>query len=72
MRYADFRAERVCVGSRMAERGWNTTVGSRWKQSGIRWTVKGAEVILALRCCVLGDGYDEFGARRAKTRDVST
>ena len=60
MRYPDFRAQGLCVGSGIVESGCKMVVGSRLKQSGMRWTVHGANAILALRCCVLGGGYEDF------------
>ncbi len=60
MRYPDFRAQGLCVGSGVVESGCKSIVGSRLKQSGMRWTVNGANSILALRCCVLSGGYEDF------------
>ena len=35
---------------------YHTVVGGRLKQSRMRWTVAGANVVIALRCYVLGGG----------------
>ena len=72
MRYPDFRAQSLCVGSGVVESACKRIVGSRLKQSGMRWTVYGANAILTLRCCVLSGGYEDFWAHRAETREVST
>ena len=72
MRYPDFRAQGLCVGSGIVESGCKMVVGSRLKQSGMRWTVHGANAILALRCCVLGGGYEDFWAQRAEIPAAST
>ena len=34
------------------------------KQSGMRWSVRGANAILALRCCILSDRFEDFWASR--------
>ena len=40
------------VGSEgVIEAGCKTVIGSRLKQSGMFWTVRGANAIIALRCC---------------------
>jgi hypothetical protein len=39
------------VGSGVIEAGCKTVIGSRLKQSGMFWTVRGANAIVALRCC---------------------
>ena len=36
MRYDEFRAQGLCVGSRVVEAGCKTVVGERCKQSGMR------------------------------------
>ncbi|HEY6342295.1 MAG TPA: hypothetical protein VIY49_12445, partial [Bryobacteraceae bacterium] len=38
------------VGSGVIEAGCKTVIGQRLKQSGMFWTVSGANSILALRC----------------------
>jgi len=51
MRYPTFRAQHLFVGTGVIEAGCKTLIGSRCKQSGMFWTVRGANSILALRCC---------------------
>ena len=63
MRYPEFRAQGLCVGSGVVEAGCRTVVG-RLKRSGMYWTVDGANAILALRCCVLSGNYEDFWADR--------
>ena len=53
MRYRDFRAAGLCIGSGVVEAGCKTVVGNRLKRAGMHWTVQGANAILALRCCML-------------------
>jgi len=53
MRYPNFRRQHLFVGSGVIEAGCKTVIGSRLKRSGMFWTVRGANVIIALRCCHL-------------------
>jgi hypothetical protein len=64
MRYADFRAKKCFVGSGVIEAGCRTVVGERLKQSGMHWSVRGANAILALRCCILSGRFEDFWAAR--------
>jgi len=45
--------------------GFQTVIGSRLKQSGMFWTVWGANAILAPRCCHLNRRFEDYGGRRA-------
>ena len=59
-RYACFRSQGLFVGSGVIEAGCKTIIGQRLKQSGMRWTVRGANAIIALRCCQLSNRWEEF------------
>jgi hypothetical protein len=50
MRYHWFRRCGLFVGSGVVEASCKTIVGQRLKQSGMHWTVSGADAIIALRC----------------------
>jgi hypothetical protein len=50
MRYPEFRHLHLFVGPGVIEAGCKTVIGSRLKQSGMFWTVWGANAIIALRC----------------------
>jgi hypothetical protein len=66
MRYPDFRRQHLFVGSGVIEAGCKTVIGSRLKQSGMFWTVRGANAIIALRCCRLSGRFEDYwDARRA-------
>ena len=66
MRYPKFRRQHLFVGSGVIEAGCKTVVGSRLKLSGMFWTVRGANAIIALRCCQLNDRFEDYWeARRA-------
>jgi hypothetical protein len=66
MRYPKYRAQHLFVGSGVIEAGCKTVIGSRLKRSGMFWTVRGANAILALRCCHLNGRFEDYWeARRA-------
>ena len=65
MRYPKFRRQHLFVGSGVIEAGCKTVIGSRLKQSGMFWTVRGANAIIALRCCHLNGRFeDDWESRR--------
>lgn len=64
MRYAEFRKMGLFVGSGVIEAGCKTIVGQRLKQSGMRWTVRGANAIIALRCCQLSGQWEDYWENR--------
>ncbi len=65
MRYNVFRSKGLFVGSGVIEAGCRTIVGQRLKQSGMHWTLSGANSIIALRCCVLSNRWEDFWDYRA-------
>ncbi len=65
MRYAEYRARKYFVGSGVVEAGCRTVIGERLKQSGMRWSVRGANAIMALRCCNLSGRFEDFWASRS-------
>ena len=66
MRYAEFRENKFFVGSGVIEAGCRTVIGERLKQSGMRWSVRGANAIIALRCCILSGRFEDFWAFRSR------
>ena len=60
MDYPTFESLGLCVGSGVVEAGCKTTVGVRMKRAGMRWTVRGANAIAALRCCRVSGRYEDF------------
>ena len=64
MRYPKFRRLHLFVGSGVIEAGCKTVIGSRLKRSGMFWTVRGANAILALRCCHLNGRFEDYWAAR--------
>lgn len=65
MRYPDFRSQHLFVGSGVIEAGCKTVIGSRLKQSGMFWTLRGANSIIALRCCQLNGRFENYWEARA-------
>jgi hypothetical protein len=66
MRYPRFRGQHLFIGSGVIEAGCKTVIGCRLKQSGMFWTVRGANAIIALRCCHLNGQFEDYWtARRA-------
>jgi hypothetical protein len=65
MRYGEFREQGFFVGSGVIEAGCKTVVGKRLKQSGMQWTVRGANAIIALRCLHLSGRLEEFWEERS-------
>jgi len=65
MRYAKFRSQGLFVGSGVVEAGCKIIFGQRLKLSGMHWTVRGANAIIALRCCQLSGRWEEFWESRA-------
>ena len=63
--YPKFRRQHLFVGSGVIEAGCKTVIGSRLKQSGMFWTVRGANALIALRCCQLNNRFEDYwNARR--------
>ncbi len=60
MRYPKFREQDLFIGSGVIEAGCRSLIGSRLKQSGLFWTVEGANRIIALRCCRLSGRFEDF------------
>jgi hypothetical protein len=64
MRYPKFRRQHLFVGSGVIEAGCKTVIGSRLKQSGMFWTVRGANAILALRCSQFNGRFEDYWVDR--------
>jgi len=65
MKYDEFRRQGLFVGSGVVEAGCRTVIGQRLKQSGMHWTVEGANSIIALRCCFLSNRWEDFWEARS-------
>lgn len=60
MRYDQFRKDGIFIGSGVVEAACKTLIGQRLKNSGMFWTVKGANRIIALRCCLASNRFEQF------------
>ena len=68
MQYGTFRQQGLFIGSGVIEAGCKTVIGSRCKQSGMFWSVPGAEAILALHCVHASRRLDAFRKYRLNQR----
>ena len=66
MRYPMFRAQGLFVGSGVVEAGCKTVIASRLKRSGMFWTVRGANAIIALRCSYLNRRFEDYWESRSR------
>ena len=66
MRYPKFRRQGLFVGSGVVEAGCKKVIGARLKRSGMFWTVRGANAIIALRCCRLSGRFEDYWEARAR------
>ena len=64
MKYPQFRKQHLFVGSGVIEAGCKTVIGQRLKQSGMFWTVHGANSILALRCSHFNGRFEDYWESR--------
>lgn len=65
MRYPAFRAVGLCISTGVVEAGCKVAIGTRLKRAGMHWTLRGANAIIALRCCRLSARFEGFWERRA-------
>ena len=65
MAYPTFRAKRLCVSTSVVEGACKSVIGNRLKRGGMHWTVAGANAIIALRCAIVSNRFDDCWERRA-------
>jgi hypothetical protein len=53
MQYSRYRRRGLMIGSGPVEAGCKTVVGARLKRSGMRWSSRGADAVLAIRTALL-------------------
>jgi hypothetical protein len=68
MRYHQFREMGLCTSTGVLEAGCKIVVGKRLKQAGMRWTKRGANAILALRCYKLSGRLPSYWERLRQKR----
>lgn len=59
MLYGTYRVKGLFYGSGVVEAGCKTVIGQRCKQAGMFWSEPGAEKVLALRCALYGNQFDQ-------------
>jgi len=64
MRYEQFRAMGLFVGSGVIEAACKNLIGQRLKQSGMKWTERGANAIIELRCSILSNQFEDYWESR--------
>jgi hypothetical protein len=72
MKYGTFREQGLFYGSGVVEAGCKAVIGKRLKQSGMFWSQSGAENILALRCALMGNRWDECWDQINNSRQFPT
>lgn len=65
MQYSCFRRQGLFVGSGVVEAGCKSVIGQRLKRSGMEWSVRGANSIIALRCNIQSGRFEEYWEQRA-------
>jgi hypothetical protein len=66
MRYDEYLAKGYPIGSGVAEGACRHLVKDRLEQTGMRWTVEGAQAMLHIRALYLNDQWGEFLEYRVK------
>jgi hypothetical protein len=64
MKYDEYLAAGYPIGSGVAEGACRHLVRDRLEQTGMRWTVSGAQAMLHVRSLYLNDQWDEFVSSR--------
>lgn len=64
LNYPYFRKIGLSTSSGIVESGCRHVIGERVKRSGMHWTVRGANSIIALRCSRLSGRYENFMDQR--------
>jgi hypothetical protein len=60
MKYDEYSEKGFHIGSGVIEAGCKHVIGTRFKRTGMRWSRKGAENLLALRVSYLNGDWDEM------------
>jgi hypothetical protein len=66
MRYDEYLAKGYPIGSGVAEGACRHLVKDRMEQTGMRWTVDGAQAMLHIRALYLNDQWEEFLEHRVE------
>ena len=71
MRYPKFHEQGFCTSTGVVESGCKVVVGTRLKRSGMRWSLRGANAIIPLRCSKLSGRFESFWERRAQRNQAA-
>ena len=71
MDYPRFEREGFCTSTGVVEAGCKVVIGTRLKRTGMHWTQRGADAIIALRCSKLSGRFQDFWERRADLRKAA-
>jgi hypothetical protein len=71
MRYREFYQQGLCTSTGVVEAGCKVAIGTRLKRSGMHWTVRGSNAIIALRCSKLSGRFQDFWERRSQIRKAA-
>ena len=66
LRYDEYLAAGYPIGSGVAEGACRHLVKDRMEQTGMRWTVEGAQAMLHVRALYLNDQWEEFQEYRVE------
>ncbi len=64
MRYAEYRAQGIQIGSGLIESGCKPVIGARLKQAGMIWTLEGARAVAKVRARLRSGRWDETITQR--------
>jgi hypothetical protein len=67
MRYDEYLAKGYHIGSGKAEGDNSHVIGPRLKQSGMRWSLEGAEYVAQVRACLKSGRWGSFWQERRPT-----
>ena len=65
MAYPTFRDMGLCVSTGVVEGACKSVIGNRLKRGGMHWTVNGANAVIALRCAIVSNRFDDYWERQA-------
>lgn len=64
MDYGEFRKRNLFIGSGVVEAGCKSLIGQRLKQSGMHWSVSGANSIITLKCSIESNKFEDYWENR--------
>ena len=64
MRYDKFRDQGLFIGSGIIEAACKNLIGQRLKQSGMEWSLRGANSIISLRCAQKSNRLNDYWEQR--------